>query len=867
MDMTIKVLEDDSTLLQVRNPEEEHIAPEATLVTMYAVQPAADAQDAAKTLFRAADEPGVEIIRSVFPVKPKRWNKSRNPTPPSYLGLSIMVRITHEFSIMSRNLFPWYLSKARQQFAQRRNMTFTVLEASGCRITLITGKQLEDAHLYIGTRIPEAITIFKDHKSMLSKAIEPFLRLDRVPSRHIQHFPVPDLPVTHVLGRQVGNRDRLVGFPQLQQGIVLVAGSNPQDRLAVLHQLTGSLVEQGPASPIFLLDTQSELNGLVQYFKQHPASLRGRQLQVLRLGTNIHLNLCDVIVPDQDMVDKEAQAALKAHLISQILTSAMQMSEYMMSRFEMPLQVHLKKAASSGSIFTLHEVSVDITGGDSEVVDKSGVDTFLTDMFAVEQLAGILEQFRAYPEINYAHFLNHFSQVIAPPNTVTIFQMSESHPPTIVRAIIAYLLHFLAQFLTKGVFLLTHAEEYLSRWSSEVRPKHMAPKLLVEACTKLARHNLLVLSSQTLYSLNQSLGLIEAVDNLIYLRLTNDWDRQFILSRHQLNMGRDSTSHRTQQQTLGISRGEGLLFREDASHTTGFHFTLENQYPVDLNPVSVGLVKRRGSETLGLTPLSYAIMMQILKNLKHFQSLKTDMLQIVTSMAGGQAEKLINQLRLLQLFQENVEEGRTFWVITTKGEDFHDEQHGFVDQLPQFDPPDQVQDTLNDLAQLESFYAATDRLQDRKDTNIHVKVAVGRLLSYTRLLRNSIPWERVAEYHDLEQIKGLEWQDFKTLFAKAYDLVDHLLLEVKNLNQASRKTGETEVLEHQAVTADTATRTLEAFLPTPQFVALQRLSKELGLPEYPQTGIFDIAFELHTQGRVLSEELASHTTRPGLDDG
>ena len=137
-----------------------------------------------------------------------------------------------------------------------------------------------------------------------------------------------------------------VGFPTLTKGTVLICGSNNIEIITAIQQLIGSISETGAMKRIFVIDTQNELNGLIKQLQGNP--LRDLKTQVFQLGTNIHLNLCDVIIPRSpsgEMQETTASAAWKSHLISQILLSSLNTSEYLTARYAIPLESQIRKRA------------------------------------------------------------------------------------------------------------------------------------------------------------------------------------------------------------------------------------------------------------------------------------------------------------------------------------------------------------------------------------------------------------------------------------------------------------------------------------------------------------------------------------------
>jgi hypothetical protein len=401
---------------------------------------------------------------------------------------------------------------------------------------------------------------------------------------------------------------------------------------------------------------------------------------------------------------------------------------------------------------------------------------------------------------------------------------------------------------------MTHATDYLAPRQAKGRYASSIPKFLEETCERLAEQNLLVLGSNSFQQLHQSLDLVAAVKNAVYLHMTHRRERDLILSHHQLPLP-PRTSPSTQQHTLGVYEREGLLFREDAPRNAAYHFSYQDGFPIDLAPYSVGFIKPRGSETLGLTPEMFAILMQVLKVLVTVQTPRTELLEIIREGAGVKAEKTTKAFLTLGVFEETIEEGITYWVITASGRAFYTKQEEYLSRLPSPFPAGERVNVNQELKQLESFSESTDSRADRLETNTNVKVVVGRLLNYLRLLSRRVPWNRVAEYRDLEQITGLERQDFVNLFGGAYELANHLVLEVTRLEREQQSASTPQARESREYPP-----TLEGFLPAAELVALQRICREIGLPPYPQTGLFDLYFILHEHGRNMWEELKLNQT-------
>ena len=102
-------------------------------------------------------------------------------------------------------------------------MTHTILQGIGYEATLIKGKEIYDLH-FRGRKIREGITVFPANTGTNSKVIESFLKLARVPSRFIQDFAAPDLPVFNHIGTSVENPMKKVEFPNLSSEKILIVG-------------------------------------------------------------------------------------------------------------------------------------------------------------------------------------------------------------------------------------------------------------------------------------------------------------------------------------------------------------------------------------------------------------------------------------------------------------------------------------------------------------------------------------------------------------------------------------------------------------------------------------------------------------------
>ncbi|MFX1283112.1 MAG: hypothetical protein ACFFB5_05625 [Promethearchaeota archaeon] len=850
-----KVLEDKSTLFILEKIDYDKVfipwAPLAGLISIFALQPRKDIKNASQTLFYATNHPGVEVIREIFPAQ---FTKSKqNDRDDSHTALLLLVRVSYKFWVKSERILPTIVQDARKAFVKRRSMVHTILEASGCQVTLVSGERLIRVHFH-GERVPEGITVFKGYRGFQSKWVEPFLRLDRVPSRHIQHYVAPDLPVVHKVGTQITNPALPVGFPALRTGSVLVCGSTNTEVLTILQRLIASLAGTDSTRQIFVIDTYSELNGLIKHFQASPPP--DFHLQLFRLGTNIHLNLCDVIIPISASGKKttaKARAAWKSHLISQILLSSLHTSEYLTARYSVPLEAQIKKTAESNSLFTLQEVKLSIGGGnESDVqVNTEGIDMMFADMMAIEALAGILEQFRSFPEVNYAAFMGHYSNTLVRDRTATFFQFG-AQPPLIRRATIGFLLHYLSQNMKNGCVVLTHAAEFLSRRTAYSRQREIISSIVVDACKTIARDNIMMLGSQSLQALASNMDNFEEIKNSIYLKLASAQDRELLLTSHEISFTHKSPIY-TQQQFVGIAEGEGLLFREDSPQNNAYHFKLKYFCPIDFKPIFIPEAKQRGSETLGLTPIKYELLMKLLKLLIYQPRQVDEVMGLIEE--DKQGVLALDQFQSLGLFTTGLESGSTYWTITERGREYYQTQLDFVNELPAPLTHDMVHAVSQELQRLESYFDISSSQADRERTNTKVKNLVGSLVNYVRYLRaTSIPWLRIAEYHDLHMIDSLEWQDFRHLFDLAHSMVNNLLLEISHLQQQSNSEELHQALEASAISSRPE-KNLDDFLPDDNLIRLQKFSRELGLTLYPKTGIFDLYYTLHTQQRSLLEEL------------
>ncbi|MHA1974459.1 MAG: hypothetical protein ACTSW1_15785 [Candidatus Hodarchaeales archaeon] len=844
MQLASKIIENDTLLIKHIQPNGSLLAPQVHLASVIAVQPSQDFLDASKTLLYASNLEGIEVIRQVFPLTSK--DKKANLT-----GLLLLVKVTKNFIVHSDLSFQYELKEGFKDFLRLRTTTFSILEASGCKSTLITGKDLFETYYY-GKRIPEGITVFTGKNGFHSKLIEPFLRLDRVPSRFIQNYAAPDLPVIHKIGKRI-DTGFPVGFPRLSEGHLLVNGSINAETVRVVQQLINSLNNQNSFDKIFVIDTRNEFNGLIQVLRNQHSPHR---LQTFRLGTNIHINLCDVVIPptpDKKERVLEVQAAWKSHIISQIILNSLDTSDYLTSRYAVPLESQIRKTAIVDSSFTLKDVKIQVGGVEGSINpegENSGPD-LTADAMAVEGLIGILEHFKSFPEVNYSAFTGHFRNALTSKGTITFFQFG-MQPPVIHRASIAFLLHFLSKTMSNSCIILTHADDILSRRSSYRRSRDLVTSSLTEACKEIAMKNLLVLGSQSLKALESSLDTFEEITNLVCLKMASSLDRELLMKNHQFSFNSNS-SVSTQQQWLGILEGEGLLFRQDAPQNVAYHFLIESKIPVDFNWVKMSLAKQRGSQTLGLSPARYEVLMRVLKMLIHGPIPYLQALSLVERSAISELSLL--ELQHLGLFTITHETSTRQWIITQKGIDYYNKQLEFVANLP---PPinDKLIPTLQEqLRRLEDFHNIDSPEIERLELNSKVKTLVGGFLNYVRFLKNTIPWTRIAAYYDLVAIEGLEWQDFETLFSTAYKLINDLLLDIKDLEyQRSEDEINSRLGSGNTTTNQSKNLRLDDYLPSPLFTRVKKLSQEIGLA-YPDNSIFDISLKFKSRGRNLYDEL------------
>ncbi|MHA2253287.1 MAG: hypothetical protein ACXAD7_23195, partial [Candidatus Kariarchaeaceae archaeon] len=844
-----KVLEDNSTLLQMELPENDsknlRKAPIAILESIFAIQPSKDFTDASRNLFRVSSQPGVQIIRQIFPAplaNPKKYQQNT-----TFTGLFLLVKVTLKFQFRSENSFPAVLQEARKEFVKRRSMSYTILEASGFEVNLITGKKLIKVSIQ-GEKVSEGISVFRSVKGFHSKLIEPFLQLDRVPSRIIHDYPVQNLPVLHRIGTRIDNPAQPVGLPKIKYGTVLTCGSSNLDLIAVLQNLIVSFAKNQSTKQIFVIDSRNEMNGLVKFLQNNPSSLGNLNLQIFRLGTNIHLNICDVIVPlspSGQKKDIKARASWKSHIISQILLSSLTTSDYLSQRYSIPLEAQIKNTAETKHNFTLKDVKLNIGGANvTDVqVEKEGVDMMFADMMAIDALAGILDHFRSFPEVNYVGFTGAYSNTLIREKTVTFFQFG-AQPPLVRRATVAFLLHFLSR-IEDGSVVLTHSEEFLSRKTASGRSRVVIPSSIIEACNKISQSNSLVLSTQSLQALSMNMDSFEEIKNSIYLKMVSVEDRDIVRSLHEI-----LPENYPRKPFLGITDGEGLLFREDAPQNVGFHFKVDSQYiPTDLHLIEIAETKRRGSRTLGLTPTQFEILMKVLKLVLNRPCSRDDAMQVIENYKQG--EILLDQFQPLNLWDVQPVSGISYWTINQNGRDFYATQQSELAKLPSPFDRNEALSVPRKLKELEDFNEGNSSKSDRLETNQNVRIIVGRLLNFLKHIKvTSIPWSRVADYYDLEIIDSLEWQDFKALFDLANELSNNIILEVKKILNESDSDNLAQALQTSSVSS-AMKRGLDDYLPDDKFILLQKISREHNLETYPNTGILDLYFELYTKQRSL----------------
>jgi hypothetical protein len=801
----------------------------------------------------------VQVIRQIFTALPKKTQNYTN-VDITYTGLLLLVRIRYEFHLRSINIPHILIQEVLKKFLKRRSMTHTILEGIGYEVSLIKGKEILNLHFH-GKKIKEGITVFPSKTGINSKIIELFFKLDRVPSRFIQDFIAPDLPVFHSIGTRIDNPNKRVGFPNLSNGSVLICGSNNKEVILLLQNLAYSFISTKTDS-IFIIDPYNELNGLAKHLNRNNSAFKGKEFQLYQLGTNMFVNICDVIIPYSPTGEKrenETIAAWKSYLISQILLNSLKTSYYLTSRFSIPLEAQIHKIASKNPAFSLKQVKFTLDGAPTDEPDESNkldpevedsVTEVFADMIAVDQLKGILDHFKAFSEINYEAFTGHLSDTLLRPNTVTIFQFGPQ-PPMIKRAVVNFLLQFLSQSIKRGCVILPHSDEFLSQRTSFGRTQESIPSMLIESCNQISRNNVLILGSQSLQGLASTFDSFEEIRNQIYLRLANTTDRDLVITQHQLKTGERKMDY---QQKMGVMEGEGLLFRSDAPANIAYHFKINEYNFLPIDPIQLKLteIKRRGSSALGLAPKDFKILMQLMKVLHYNPLPLKDAQDLIANENVG--EHLLRQFQSLDLYRESIDSTFPYWVMTETGRDFYEKQLNLLDNLKNISIKYTVNNIGRELQGIEGFYESSGSVEDRRDINLKVKNLIAHLLHYVIEESPVTPWNRIAEYQELENINGLEQQDFIKLFTIAASLNNDLILEYNQL-KAQFQTIENQRQPQTSERAGNPKKLLDTYLPDKEFLALQVLSKTLKIAEYPKSGVIEIYFKLKKQDRSLIEEL------------
>ncbi len=856
--ISTKILEDNTTLLQIEHPltsREVLYASKGVLVSYFAIQPVHDLDNAARNLFRVTSQPGVQILRQTFTALPRK-SKAYSKRDVSYTGLSLIVRVFHHFHIRSESTLPIILRHIRKEFLKQRTLTYTILKVAGFEVSLAKGKRIFDLH-FRGKKMKEGISIFPSQTGSKSKLLDRFFNLERVPSRFIQDFAVPDLPVIHRIGYRVDNTAIPVGFADLSAGSILVCGSDNSELITLFQNLTLSFSISKNNRGLFIIDTHNEFNGLIQHFRSSESNKQGINLQVFQLGTNMFINLCDVIIPPSPSGKKqksEAIEAWKAHLVSNILLCSLSTSDYLTSRFAIPLEAQIRNAATGRSIFTLEDVTTTIGSSTSGELESEigATDGIFADIMAIEHLNGILDQFKAFKEVNYPAFTGHLSNSLFRDDSITIFQFG-AQPPMIKRATVAFLLQFLSMVARNGVVVFPHADEILSRKTPYGRNETGIPTVLIDSVNNLSRENVLVLGGQSVQALASKVNSFEQIKNQIYLRLVNTLDREIVITQHQLKVGNGVQSATIERQILGIMEGEGLLFRSDTSQSTAYHFKMDRaKVPINLNPVKVTETKLRGSKTFGLIPQKFALLMNLLKTLKA-QPLNRDMLHDELEIESRD-ETLLEQMKQQDLYSEREIDAARQWEITVKGSEFYDNQVALMENLPAAPTTEEAESIEQKIAISERFFDRTASKQKLQEENVKIKNMVGELLNFLYQMQGSIPWVRYAQYTDLKEINGIEGQDFRQLYNLALEICSDIWLDIKNVRKIHKNDNVPSIPIIPSIPGNNSGN-LDKFLPDDRYVSLQTFSKALGLKKYPDHGILDVHFKFLKQGKRLVEEL------------
>ncbi len=829
----------------------ELYAPNGILVSYFAIQPIHDLENTSRNLFRVTSQPGVQILRQTFSAIPRK-SKTYSKRDISYTGLSLIVRVYFQFAVRTESTFPTVLRHVRKEFLKRRTLTYTILSAAGFKVTIIKGDQIFKLH-FRNDKIKEGISIFPFQAGSESEYLDRFLRLERVPSRYIQDFAVPDLPVTHRVGHRIDDPTVPVGFGDLSSGSVLMCGSDKNELISIFQNLINSFAVTNNKKGIFVIDTHNEFNGLIRHLQSQTSSKQGFNLHLFQLGTNMFINLCDVIIPPSPSGKRQESKAIeawRAHLVSNILLSSLPTSDYFSSRFAVPLETQIRNAAKGRTSFTLEDVKTTFGNLEEEELESSigSTDGVFADLMSIEHLNGILDQFKAFKEVNYSAFFGHLSNLLYRDDSITIFQFG-AQPPMIKRAVVAFLLQYLGNLADRGFVFFPHADEFLSRRTFYGRIEAGIPTVLIDACNSIAQNNVLILGSQSVQALALKVNLFEQIKDQVYLRLVNAQDRELIITQHQLKVQKSTKLPMFEKQVLGIREGEGLLFRGDTSLSTAFHFKTDSTIiPVDLHPIKVTETKMRGSKTFGLVPTKFAQLMKILKILAA-QPLSNDTILDELEINDSD-ERLLTQMSEFGLCKVKEENASRTWEITVKGLQYQADQHTLMENLPSTPSFEEINLIRNKITTSEKFFDRSVSNQKSKEENAKIKDLVGQMLSYLFTLTGNIPWIRYAEYTDLKEITGIEGQDFRQLYALAYEICQHILNDIKKFREKNKVAPL--ILESTAI-SDTGK--LDDFLPDDRYVTLQKISKSLNLKRYPDNGILDIHFKFLKKGKNLIDEL------------
>jgi hypothetical protein len=484
------------------------------------------------------------------------------------------------------------------------------------------------------------------------------------------------------------------------------------------------------------------------------------------------------------------------------------------------------------------------SGGDpekeGELENKADVNT---DILAVEHITGILNHFKAFPEVNYSAFKGHFRNFLYQPGSITVFQFS-NQPPMIRKAVVTFLIQLLSQKLNRGSILLTHADDYLGQVNLNYRSQELQPKILINSLDYLTRKNLVILAAKGLKLVSRQLQWFNDIRNQVFLRMSMFEDRKSLVNLNQLKID---------PQYLGLANNEGLLIREDSPTNFVYHFQLakEKDIPVDLNELEVDQVKARGSITLGLSSKEYHTLMKLLKMLLTGPILKSDAKDLLRTM--NQGEFTLKQLFSLRFFVEELDAGDLNYIITSDGRDFYNRQLNKINELPQACTEAELNSLSSELKNIEDFFDFSSNRRDREKINRKVKKLLGKLVNTAILLNPETPWNRIAELTNINIIVGLEWQDFRYLFNSADTLAKNLLVDIRRLRKKMLK----EEFEYllSGVGRNSSKSTSSDGFQSEYYPKLLDISQQLHLPPYPTVGVLDIHFELKKQGKSLLTEL------------